>query len=221
MKKQAFAGLAVLVAVQAQALNLVSDAGFEVPIVGGGTFQQINGGNPLGAWTVVGSDVLLINRTYSEVPTITFNSHSGNQAVDLTGRGNTGLANGVFQNVATVAGQSYTVSYWIGRAQGQSNDNRYQTPAVARLLIDGALAQTATNADSVAAGKVGWKQFSHSFVASGALTRIEFLNGVPASPAAGWNNYVGLDSVEVVPEPMTLGVLALAAAGLARRNRKA
>jgi hypothetical protein len=67
-----------------------------------------------------------------------------------------------------------------------------------------------------------WENFTTSFVASGATTLVEFLNQDPTT-----DNSNGLDKVVLtgaagaVPEPATLGLLALglAGVGLFRRRR--
>lgn len=217
--KKVILGGAALLAVSAQA-NLIVDGGFEVPIANPNTFIKVNGGGMAGAWNVVGSDVLVIKNTYSEAPPIVFNSQEAVQALDITGAGNTGLSNGVWQDVATTVGQEYSLSFWVGRAQGQSGDNRYQTPAAVRLFVDSTLVNTYTNSNTVTVGTVGWEQFTYTFFAQNATTRVEFLNGVPTSGNPGWNNYAGLDDVqmEAVPEPFTMA--GLAALALAARNRR-
>lgn len=219
--KKVILGGAALLAVSAQA-NLIADGGFEVPIANPNTFIKVNGGGMAGAWNVVGSDVLVIKNNYSEAPPIVFNSQEAVQALDITGQGNTGLANGVWQNVGTTVGQEYTLSFWVGRAQGQVGDNRYQAPGSVRLLVDNTLVSAFTNSDAVAVGTVGWKQFSYTFFAQNATTRVEFLNNVPGFNAPGWSNYSGLDDVqmEAVPEPFTMAGLA-ALALVARKRRKA
>lgn len=219
--KKVILGGAALLAVSAQA-NLIADGGFEVPIANPNTFIQVTGGNMAGAWNVVGNDVLIIKDTYSEAPPIVFNSQEAVQALDITGAGNTGPTNGVWQDVATTVGQEYSLSFWVGRAQGQQGDGRYQSPATVDLLIDSALIQGYTNSDAVTVGTVGWKKFTYTFFAQNATTRVEFMNGVPTEPNPGWNNYAGLDDVqmEAVPEPFTMaGLAALALA--ARKRRKA
>ncbi len=219
--KRVILGGAAFLAVSAQA-NLIVDGGFEVPIANPNTFIQVTGGNMAGAWNVVGNDVLVIKNTYSEAPPIVFNSQEAVQALDITGAGNTGLSNGVWQDVATTVGQEYSLSFWVGRSQGQSGDNRYQTPAAVRLFVDSTLVNTYTNSNTVTVGTVGWEQFTYTFFAQNATTRVEFLNGVPTQGNPGWSNYAGLDDVqmEAVPEPFTMAGLA-ALALVARKRRKA
>jgi hypothetical protein len=207
---------------QAQILN----GGFETPVVPNGTFSNINAGSPIGAWTVVGNSVLLINTTYSETNQgiNQFNAGELLQSVDLTGAGNVGLTSGVTQSVATTAGQSYTLAFLVGRASpavGFNGASTYLTPSTANLVINGGSAVSFTNSN-VTPGSVNWQEFSYSFNATSALTSITFLNGTTD------NNFVGLDNVRLAqtaaPEPGTLALLAtggMVSLGLIRRRRKA
>jgi Protein of unknown function (DUF642) len=198
--------------------------GFEVPIVPGSQYQLITPSTiPAGfGWTVEGTDVLLINTTYGEPSSgITqFNSHSGVNALDVTGVGNTGAADGVYQDVATTAGSVYTLSFWIGRAGG--TDTKYATAATVDMQIDNGPRTAYTNAN-LTAGSVNWQLFTTMFTASGASTRIHFLNGT-VSPTS----YAGVDDAHVslasVPEPTSVALLGcgLSVASLVgwRRSRR-
>ena len=171
-----------------------------------------NGGSTIGAggWTVTGSDVLVLNNTYFE-PHITFNSHTGDNALDITGAGNTGPADGVMQDVATAIGQSYTLSFFVGRGDDTGGSGNYPNASSIGLNIGGGLfTNTFTNSD-VTLNMVNWKGFSVNFTATSVTTNIAFTNATPLG-----NNYAGLDDVSLsdvqsVPEP---AAFAMAAVGL-------
>jgi hypothetical protein len=208
--------------------DLIVNGSFESPAVppNPGFVQFAAGSLAISDWQVVGQDVLSLHTTYSEIGSpfftgmVQFNSQDGNSALDLTGGGNTNSStNGVRQTIATVAGTTYLLEFYVGRAQSNNGSSLYQTPATLDLSIDGGARTGFTNSNSVAPGFVGWQKFSTSFNAIGTSTTIEFLNGTPAT-----TNYLGLDNVSLsaIPEPAGLSLVGLAAIsviGFGRRQR--
>ncbi len=201
--------------------DIVDNGSFEFPAISPGGFELFSGGSTaITGWEVVGQNVLSLSTTYSELgpPFFTgmvqFNSQTGLNALDLTGGGNDSSAsNGVQQSVATLAGATYVLEFYVGRAQSNNGDSRYQTPTTMDLMIDGGPRTGFTNSDVVTPGFVGWRQFSTTFTAANATTTLTFLNGTPST-----TNYLGLDNVSLtaVPEPSAFllvgvaGVLSLA-----------
>lgn len=214
--KRRFLLLLTLLPTTVHAQNLLSNSGFENPVLASGGTQRVFTGGSIGAWTVVGPESALIETSYAEpVNSISaFVAQEGQNALDLTGAGNVGLAAGVTQSVPTVIGQTYLISFYVGRADGNSF---YATPATVDLRIDGGARTSFTNSGATL-GTVNWQFFSESFVATNASTEIAFLNGTSD------NNYVGLDNVSLTavtaaPEPSSLGLMAFVALGWVKRRR--
>jgi hypothetical protein len=155
--------------------------------------------------------VLLLKNTYSE-PGINFNPHTGLYALDLTGAGNTGPTDGVFQDIFTTSGQTYKLTFWVGNAEGNGTGNSavYTLTSSAALVIALGGPTTFDNPDE-SPGAINWKEFSYTFQASGPTTRISFLNNTPQG-----DNYLGLDDVSIaaVPEPSTWAMMILGFAGI-------
>lgn len=182
-------------------------------------------GQEIEGWTVMGPGqraVYLLASDYAE-SSITFNTHSGSGALDLTGENNQGPTAGVYRDLTTTAGQAYAISFFVGNATGSAdglvgNSAVYLLPSSVKLQIDGASAGVFTNAD-IAYGAVSWREFTQQFVASGPTTRIAFLNATPTG-----DNYAGLDDVSLtaVPEPASWAMLVIgfAAAGASIRRRR-
>lgn len=224
--RAAFAVLVLAAAAGQASAAVITNGGFEANPAPNGSYIQAFGGDTtsIPGWTVTGADVLVIDADYIEPGngvgggTQTFNANSGQNAVDLTGAGNTSPADGIFQDVATVAGQAYSLSFYVGRAIGGAV---YSTPSTVDLQIDGGAVQSFTNALLGADNTIVWQLFTTTFVATDATTTILFSNGTPVG-----NNYAGLDDVSIsaVPEPGTMSLLALGGFGLAGgwyRKRKA
>jgi hypothetical protein len=117
------------------------------------------------------------------------------------------------QSFATVAGQSYTLDYWLANGVGGGAGS----PSSFAVSVD-AFATTLASFTNPSA--FAYTEFTYSFAATGASTTLSF--AFYQQPDA-W----GLDDVSVnantaaVPEPGTLALLALGAAGMrmSRRGR--
>ncbi len=195
----------------ASAQNLLSNAGFETPVLAPGAVQNFATGSTIGgAWLVLGTPsttpVGIVQTTASEPANgITqFNAQQGLNSLDLTGPGNTGLNSGVRQTISTAIGQVYLLSFFVGRASGGAV---YATPSTLTLSINSGVLAPFTNANSTA-GMVNWQQFVTSFTATSALTTIDFFNGTLS------NNEVGLDNVVLTAVPEGSATWALLAIGL-------
>lgn len=192
--------------------NLVVDGDFEQPVTGPGGFNSGytafgSGATFGGAWLVIGSGnnvAVTPSSEYTTIggPLIYFVSHGGTQSLDLTGEFDNGAAMGVQQTIPTVAGQTYSLSFWVGAVNTPDWDG-YSGSAAVDVLLNGSAFQTAVNTDP-SGDATTWKQFSYTFVATGSATTLTFQNG---SPPRGEN---GLDDVvvELVPEPAALSILA-------------
>ena len=129
-------GLAMLLlgasATASNADNLILNGSFETPTLEQGDAFDLNAAS-LPGWIVVGSNgthVSLVGGPFVEsVTRVVFIAWSGNgnQWVDLTGslpgvdllqHGSDSRNEGVAQVVATIAGDRYQLSYWIGNTDG-------------------------------------------------------------------------------------------------------
>jgi hypothetical protein len=201
--------------------NLIVDGDFEQPVTGPGGFNSGytafgSGATFGGAWLVIGSGnnvAVTPSSEYTSIggPLIYFVSHGGAQSLDLTGEFDNGAAVGVQQNIPTLAGQTYSLSFWVG-AVNTPDWGPYAGSATINVLLNGSPFQTAINSDP-SGDATTWKQFTYLFTATGPTT-LAFQNG---SPPRGEN---GLDDVvvELVPEPTALSLIPLALLAVCSRR---
>jgi hypothetical protein len=189
-------------AVNASAANLIVNGGFESPATAPGLNFNFGGGNSFLGWTVVGpasNAVTILNATYA----------------DITGAGNAGPTAGVVQTVSTSVGQPYSLTFWVGNADGSGN-SAFGLPSTVNLVINNGSPTSFTNS-SVVFRAVQWSQFEYVFIAATPTTTLAFYNGTPAG-----DRFAGLDniSLQAVPEPSTLAFWSLGLIGLAIARRR-
>ena len=203
--------------------NLITNGGFEAPIVAAGSFSNFGTGSTgITGWTVTGpagKGVSPVSTTFVQNG-VTFEAQAGNQWLDMTGDGSNSTE-GVQQSVATTAGTNYVLTFYVGNTTG---GGIFGTTSTDGLDINGVRVGTFTNNAADATG-LNWEQFSYSFMASGASTTIGFVNLDPGS-----DNSNGLDGVDLelgtvgAPEPASIGLAGcslVALALLVRRRRRA
>ncbi len=164
----------------AAATNLVVNGDFESDPASNGGYIQYFGGNTFSGWTVTGNDVIVIDESYNESGLV-FNAQGGSQnAIDLTGAGNTGAADGITQTIATTAGTLYRLTFYVGNASPTGgNASSYTQPSTLNLSIDGGPLASFTNATNTPFG-INYKKFTTTFTATGA-TLLAFSNGPSAT----------------------------------------
>jgi len=104
---ECFVGLAVARhrAASTGDVNIVKDGRFEDPTANG-AYQTFQGGATFGPWHVTGNSVDLVTTGFIA-------ARDSTQDVDLAGSNfNGSSAGGVYQNLTTTPGQSYTLTYW-------------------------------------------------------------------------------------------------------------
>jgi hypothetical protein len=197
--------------------QLVANGGFELPLVPVGGFTLFNSGGSFTGWSVVGApgNVGIASTTFTQFG-FAFPAQSGNQWLDLTGL-SSNRATGVQQTVTTVPGTLYDLSFWVGNISG----GIFGTASTVNVFVNGSALAPATNSSVVGTNTLTWQRFTRSFSATGPSTTLAFINGDPAA-----DNSNGLDSVALtlgtttVPEPGSLGLVAVGLMGLVPRLRR-
>jgi len=160
--------------------SLLSDGGFECPVVTSGGYTNYSVGQQFFGWTVVGApgQTSVLSGAYVN-GNYTWPAHGGAQTIDLTGDGSNS-ATGVAQTVATVPGKDYHLSFWVGNMDAPGS--LWGGTSTVNVLIDGVQQLSALNRDGGAGStSIGWTQFSVDFTAANATTTVSFINGDPAN----------------------------------------
>jgi len=204
---------------------VIQNGGFEDNFVPG-TYSTFIPGQQLGSsgWTVVGpsgTNVLLLKTTHNEPwgGYSLFQSQEGNNSLDITGSGNLGPNVGITQNVQTVAGASYILTFYVGRVTPTGGPaDPYAHPAIVDLKIDSGSRIAFTNED-ITEGMNNWKRFDYQFTATNTTTTISFFNATRADTnQAGLDNISIASSVSTVPEPTCCWLVCIGVLGLAKRG---
>ena len=179
-------------ALSAQAApNLLQNGNFEAGAwadnTGSGWMNVALGSTAITGWTLVNNNVAWSAPGNAD-GIVPLDNHS----LDLTGMGNINPNGGVTQILSTIAGQTYTLDFYMDAVVG------YGIPASV-LVQAGGTSQTFSKSTN------GWQAYSLDFVAVGSNTAIT-LSGMRSSGTY----YIGLDNVSVttaVPEPETYAML--------------
>jgi hypothetical protein len=192
--------------------NIVVDGSFESVNQGAGTYGYYPAG--IAGWTVSSGPSVEVRDA------LVGNAEDGNNFVELDSTSNSGIS----QVLATVAGQTYTLSfYYSNRAQDNGYNNEFAggvVPASTQGLTydvgGGAVAVAALPANTTTDNQ--WAHYTTTFTASGPTTLTFDATGTSDSLGSS------LDNIEVsaVPEPAPLALMGaglLVVAGIARRRR--
>jgi hypothetical protein len=204
-----FATLALVMAGTSLAQNLVTNGGFDL-----GNSSNTLGFGGLVGWTPynetaahynsIDANTFLDDGTYSSVVS---GPHSGPFMADF-GAWENG-ATGISQSIATQAGHTYQVSFWLANDDGCTDRGCFTS-------IEVEFAGTTLISDSYQE-RIGWTFHSFDVTATGSSSELIF--NIEQDPA-----YYELDDVSVTetPEPATLTLLGSAlglGAGFIRRFR--
>lgn len=186
LKAAGFAAVLAALPVASASAELVTNGGFETSDFTG--------------WTVVDSSN---NSDVTDSPV-----HGGTYAGEFGPSDGAGTAE---QTLATTAGQSYSLSFWL------SNGNA--VPNLFEVAIDGALLGSLTDQ-----GALSFTQYVFDFVAAGSSTQLLFTFEQPGS--FWWLDDVSVTETRTTtpsPEPASIALLGagLAGFGAMRKKRRA
>jgi hypothetical protein len=179
--------------------DLINNGSFELGTFvddGNGTDSFIAGPTTITGWTAVGRQVSWIR---SPNPW-SLSAQDGNRFLDLTGYATGAPFGGVTQTIATVVGQQYDLSFYLG-----SYTQIWGGPPISILAAAGSTNQTVTVSTTSTAST--WTPFSILFTASSANTPIT-LTGAAGVEYIGLDN-VTVDAVSAVPEPESAALMVL------------
>jgi Protein of unknown function (DUF642)/PEP-CTERM motif len=189
----------------ASATSLVTNGGFESPVVGQpGSFINETGTGVTG-WTVTTNNVDVVSGGGSNPA-----AFEGSQYLDLVGFGSTG---GIAQTFSTTVGQAYVLSFEYTNNPGD--------PAAANVTIgssvnDGSLLSNNVSHSVSTQAIPNWTLFSGVFVANASTETLSFLETTGEDNSGVFLDDVVINTTTVgaVPEPSTWAMMILGFCGV-------
>lgn len=188
--------------------NLIINGSFEMPDVTRGTFLIFSSGIP--GWTTSFGSGIEIQDHRAGSP------FAGDQHVELDSSANSGM----LQQIPTVGGRTYTLSFAYSPRPGVASDSN-----IIEVFFDNVLLTTIT-ASGIGLSDTSWSVFTFNVTATGSLSPLEFRAAGVSDGLGGYLDDVGLtaSTATPVPEPSALLLLAsglVALGGLRSQGRRA
>lgn len=196
-----FVSAVVLASLASSAQAALLNGSFELQVIAQPDRVSINTAT---SWTATGGQMLL-ERGVNGVSNIA--AQDGNQFVSMGH--NSAVNDTLTQNVATIAGQSIDLSFFVACIQGDA----FQRITAQAIDVATNIVLAEVNAD-ISSRTQGWIGYGFQFEATGATTRVRFAH-IIASDFAN----IALDNVVMTPAPSSAGLLALAGVAGVRRRR--
>ena len=208
MLRYLLAAAAISFVPAAASAQLVTNGGFEDPVVSGPCCSTVPP-DSLTGWTAT-PNVNVVNGTFSSAGGVNL-AYEGNQYLDLVGQGGTGS---ISQDISLMDGVVYTLTFAYSHNLFSPNS---ATSASAAFSI-GTLTGTVFH-DTGDNSNLDWQIFTGNFIA-GPTSTLNFTN-----LTGGVNEGILLDAVSItqaVPEPATWAMMlfGFGAVGFAMRRRK-
>lgn len=164
---------------------------------GNGADSLQPGSTTITGWTTFDAELAVIENTNNFGLSTPF----GNVFLDLTGYHDSAPYGGVEQSVATVAGQTYQVSLYLG----VNNDSGLNAYGPVSVQITAGSSSAILTANPAGSGNI-WTEETFSFVANSTSTLVSIQGYSTAS-----GHYIGLDNLSIspslVPEPSSIVML--------------
>jgi hypothetical protein len=198
--------------------NLVVNGSFETNSLAPGAYRDlIVGSGGLPGWSIVGipgTYVSQVDSAFAGNPGYQFPAQEGRIWLDLAGFTDN-APDGVRQSIATVVGQRYEFSFWLGNITGPF----FGTQSLVNVnFSSGGTDFSCVN--TTAGFTMAWQQCSQTFTAASAVTTFTISNGDPTSDYSNAIDNVVLKAVAGVPEPATWAMMLIGFAGLGLAARR-